>query len=144
MNPFCNTQALGKHVIAELYDCDRDIINDHDLVQEIMLTAAEKSGATVVKPVFHKFNPHGVSGVVVISESHFTIHTWPEYGYCALDIFTCGDLVDNAKAFKYMKEAFRAGSISVVEMRRGVVELGVDKQDKDKPRKVEPAFALPA
>lgn len=139
MNPFSGTQALGKHVIAELYDCDRDIINDHELVQEILLTAAERAGATVIKPVFHKFNPHGVSGVVVISESHITIHTWPEYGYCALDIFTCGDLVDNALAFKYMKDAFRAGSISVVEMRRGVVELGVDK-----PGKVAPVFSLPS
>ena len=83
--------GLGKHVIAELYECDNDIINNEELVETIMLEAVDISGATTIKPVFHKFSPHGVSGVVVVSESHFAIHTWPEYGYCAIDIFTCGD-----------------------------------------------------
>ncbi len=122
--------ALGKHVIAEFYGCDHELINNHEYVETVLLEACEVSGATVVAPVFHKFNPHGVSGCVVISESHFTIHTWPEYGYAAVDVFTCGDLIDNDKALHHMKEKFQAESISVVEMKRGVLNLGVDLRHK--------------
>ncbi|WP_010568259.1 adenosylmethionine decarboxylase [Leptospira broomii] len=122
--------ALGKHVIAEFYECDYETINNHELVEDIMLKAADLSGATTVKSVFHRFSPFGVSGVVVVSESHFAIHTWPEYGYCAIDVFTCGDIIDNQTALEYLKERFCAKSISVVEMKRGLLQLGVDLPHK--------------
>jgi S-adenosylmethionine decarboxylase len=122
--------ALGKHTIVELYNCDEATINNVELVEDIMLEAVEVSGATIVKPVFHKFSPHGVSGMVVVSESHFSIHTWPEYGYCAVDIFTCGDLIDNQKALDVMKTRFQSENISVVEMKRGVLNLGVELRHK--------------
>ena len=123
-------QALGKHIIAELYDCDKALINDHEFIEEVMLRAVEISGATIVRPVFHKFNPHGVSGVVVIAESHFSIHTWPEYGYCALDIFTCGDEIDNQAALSHLKNQLKAGNLSVSEIKRGVLNLGVQIRHK--------------
>lgn len=123
-------QALGRHVIAELYDCDCGLINDHAFVEETMLRAVELSGATIIKPVFHNFNPHGVSGVVVIGESHFSIHTWPEYGYCAVDIFTCGDVIDNHVALSHIKEHLRAQSCSVSEIKRGVLNLGIPLKHK--------------
>ena len=123
-------QALGRHTIVELYGCDTDLINDHEFVEELMLKAVELSGATIIRPVFHKFNPHGVSGVVVIAESHFSIHTWPEYGYCALDIFTCGDLIDNYAALSHIKEQLKAKSVSVSEVKRGVLNLGVELRHK--------------
>jgi len=122
--------ALGNHVIAEMYECDHDIINSVEQIEEIMLGAVEVSGATTVAPVFHKFSPHGVSGVVVVSESHFAIHTWPEYGYCALDIFTCGDVIDNQKALSYLKLKLRSKNISVMETKRGVLDLGVELHHK--------------
>ncbi|MCB1157049.1 MAG: S-adenosylmethionine decarboxylase proenzyme [Leptospiraceae bacterium] len=122
--------ALGKHVIAEFYDCDSDIINNQEVIEHIMLEAVELSGATVVMPAFHKFSPHGVSGMVVVSESHFSIHTWPEYGYCAVDVFTCGDLIDNDIALNHMKVHFKANNVSVVEMKRGVLNLGVELHHK--------------
>jgi S-adenosylmethionine decarboxylase len=122
--------ALGKHVIAELYGCSAEIINNQELVEDFMLEAVELSGATIVKPVFHKFSPHGVSGMVVVSESHFAIHTWPEYGYCALDIFTCGNLINNQIALDHLKNKFQATNISVVEMKRGVLDLGVELRHK--------------
>ncbi|MDV6236327.1 adenosylmethionine decarboxylase [Leptospira ellisii] len=122
--------ALGKHVIAEFYDCDYETINNHELVEDIMLKSVDLSGATTIKSVFHRFSPYGVSGVVVVSESHFAIHTWPEYGYCAVDVFTCGDLIDNQAALDYLKEKFGSKSISVVEMKRGVLNLGVDLHHK--------------
>ncbi|NMC62876.1 MAG: S-adenosylmethionine decarboxylase proenzyme [SAR324 cluster bacterium] len=123
-------EALGRHIIAELYDCDRDLINDHDFIEEIMLRAVEQSGATVIRPVFHKFNPHGVSGVVVIAESHFSIHTWPEYGYCALDIFTCGDVINSSVGLSFIRESLKAKNVSVSEMKRGVLNLGVELRHK--------------
>lgn len=122
--------ALGRHIIAELYDCDVEIINNESLVEIAMLEAAELSGATIIKPVFHKFSPHGVSGVVVIAESHFSIHTWPEYGYCAIDIFTCGDAINSDVALEYIKQKLIAKNISVVEMKRGVLNLGVELHHK--------------
>ncbi|MCB1190560.1 MAG: S-adenosylmethionine decarboxylase proenzyme [Leptospiraceae bacterium] len=122
--------ALGNHVIAEFYDCDEFIINDQETIQEVMMGAVEISGATIIKPVFHKFNPHGVSGVVVVAESHFSIHTWPEYKYCAIDIFTCGDLIDNHKALHFLKQELKAKNISVVEMKRGLLDLGVELRHK--------------
>ncbi len=120
-------KSLGNHLLVELYSCDTDIINDKDRVEKILNKAADISGATVVKSVFHRFNPHGVSGVIVIAESHFSIHTWPEFGYCALDIFTCGDKIDNYKALAYLKKEFKTKNISVVESKRGILDMPVEK-----------------
>ena len=66
------------------------MLTDSDLIKHALVDAATEAGAHVVETVFHKFNPYGLSGVVVIAESHITIHTWPEYGYAAVDVFTCG------------------------------------------------------
>jgi S-adenosylmethionine decarboxylase len=82
---------LGRHFIAELYDCDRKVLDDLELIGARMREAAEAARAKVIDAVFHRFSPHGVSGVVVIAESHLSIHTWPEFGYAAVDIFTCGE-----------------------------------------------------
>ena len=118
--------ALGKHVIVELYDCDPEIINNQELVEKIMIDAVGISGATLVKTVFHKFSPHGITGVAVVAESHFAIHTWPEYGYCAVDIFTCGDVIDNRLALDHIKKQLCAKSVSILEMKRGILDTGED------------------
>lgn len=115
------TKALGRQLMVELYGCNPDILNDVDGVAEAMESAAHVSGATVVEKVFHHFNPYGVSGVVVIAESHLAIHTWPEYGYAAVDLFTCGEDVDPYKGFDYLKEVLQAGNLSVTEMKRGLL-----------------------
>ena len=120
-------KSLGNHLIIEMYDCDVKIINNHEKVEEILVEAARVAGANIVNQVFHKFNPHGVSGVVVISESHLSIHTWPEFGYCAVDVFTCGETINNKKAVDYMKEKFKSKSISVMELKRGVLNLPVEQ-----------------
>lgn len=120
-------KSLGKHLIVELYDCDFDLINDVSHVEKILVEAVAISKATIVQPVFHQFSPHGVSGVVVIAESHFSIHTWPEYGYCALDIFTCGELIDSDASLAYLQKAFKAGGLSVMEIKRGVLNLPADR-----------------
>jgi S-adenosylmethionine decarboxylase len=114
-------QSLGRHILAEIYGCNYDLLNDVDTVEEFMISAALEAGAEIREFVFHKFSPQGVSGVVVISESHLAIHTWPELGYAAVDVFTCGDTVDPWDACRYLVEAFRATSVNASEVKRGIL-----------------------
>jgi S-adenosylmethionine decarboxylase len=115
-------KSLGRHLLTEFYGCDREILNDPDRIKRIMEGAAITSGASIVQSVFHLFNPHGISGVVVIAESHLAIHTWPEYGYSAVDIFTCGEEVDPWRAHQYLKKKLKAGSTSTMELLRGKID----------------------
>jgi len=119
--------ALGRHVLAEIYGCEFNILNDLKKVEEIMINAALEAGAEVRECVFHKFSPQGVSGVVVISESHLAIHTWPELGYAAVDVFTCGDRVNPWDAVNYLKALFCARHVEAREVARGIMEDAPDK-----------------
>ena len=92
--------ALGRQMTVEFYDCDPRKLADDVLMEKVFLEATHESGATVVDSRFHRFTPQGVSGVVIISESHFAVHAWPEHEYAAVDLFTCGDSVDFDKAIK--------------------------------------------
>lgn len=113
--------ALGRHVLAEMYGCDPGALDSVEMVRQIMVDAATKAGAEIREVAFHKFSPQGVSGVVVISESHLAIHTWPEYGYAAVDVFTCGEKVDPWEAMDAIAEAFRSRQVTASEMKRGVI-----------------------
>ena len=116
-------KALGRQIMVEFFDCDRELLNDERFIGEVMKEAAVRCGATIVETVFHTFNPHGISGVVVIAESHLTIHTWPEYGYAAVDLFTYGEEINPEIAFDFLEEKLKAGSFSVVEMLRGLIKV---------------------
>ena len=113
--------ALGKHLLLELKDCDKEVLDDISLLKGILLTAANKAGATVLAEHFHHFEPQGVSGVVVIAESHMFIHTWPEYGYAAADIFTCGNSVQPEKAAQIIIEKLGVKNYSIQEIPRGTL-----------------------
>lgn len=126
-------QALGTHLLVELKDCNPDILNDIKEVQDALVMAARKAKATIVETSFHEFSPFGISGMVIIAESHLSVHTWPEYGYAAVDIFTCGDLLKPEKAADYLIERFQSKNPSVVEMKRGTISLDNQKL----PHKVE-------
>ncbi|MEX0600450.1 MAG: adenosylmethionine decarboxylase [Rhodothermales bacterium] len=113
-------QALGRQILVEFYDCNRDTLNNEDDIRSILLEGVRRSGATIVSDTFHTFSPHGVSGVIVIAESHVAIHTWPEHGYAAVDIFTCGETIDPWVIQKYLEEHFEADNVSSMEMKRGL------------------------
>jgi len=113
-------KILGRHLVAEMTECKSSLLNDLSGLEKAMKEAARQSGATVVDSVFHHYNPQGLSGIVVIAESHLSIHTWPEYGYAAIDCFTCGSSVDPHKALSYLKEILECGSIQVIELNRGM------------------------
>lgn len=108
---------LGVHWTSELYGCDPELLDDVDRIGRYMLEAARVAGATIVSSSFHRFAPQGVSGVVVIAESHLAIHTWPELGYVALDVFSCGDALQAEAGFHWLAERFHA---TRVESRRHV------------------------
>ncbi len=88
-----------------------------------MLDAAEETGATVIGEIFHQFSPQGVTGVVAIAESHLCIHTWPEYGYAAVDIFTCGEGFDPTEAARIIVDRLESRDHDVTEVMRGRLEL---------------------
>jgi len=115
-------QSLGRHILAEISGCSFEILNDMAMVEEIMINAALEAGAEIREFVFHKFSPQGVSGVVVISESHLAIHTWPELGYAAVDVFTCGEKVNPWDACDYLAERFQATHVDAREIKRGILE----------------------
>ena len=85
-------ETIGRHIILEFYNCPSEKLNYTDFLEKHFRIAAKEMGATVLSSNFHPFSPIGVSGVVIIKESHLTIHTWPEHHYAAIDIFTCGDI----------------------------------------------------
>ncbi len=113
-------EARGTHIISELSGCDARILSDVDRVRGIMESAAREANAEVLKVAFHRFQPHGVSGVVVIAESHLSIHTWPESGYAAVDFYTCGQHTDPWRACEYAARKLGATSMLTTEVRRGI------------------------
>ncbi|MDI6786153.1 MAG: adenosylmethionine decarboxylase [bacterium] len=115
--------TLGRHLLVELFDCNTDILNNTERIKDILTTAATISGATILSTTLKKFKPHGVSGVVVIAESHISIHTWPEYSYAACDIFTCGDKVWPEKGAEYLIKEFESKNSSVIEVKRGILNV---------------------
>jgi S-adenosylmethionine decarboxylase len=108
-------------LLVELHDCDKEALNDLVFLREAMLTAAIDCGAVVLGDSFHRFSPQGVSGVVIIAESHLSVHTWPEYGYAAVDIFTCGTSVQPEKAARVLIEKLGSRNHSLTEIQRGLL-----------------------
>lgn len=123
MFPTSNTSktSLGRHLLIELFDCEATLLAKTESVEQIMVAAAKAAGATIVNTSFHQFAPQGVSGVVVIQESHLAIHTWPEHGFAAVDLFTCGDTIQSLKAYQYLRQVFQAKNTAIVDLKRGQI-----------------------
>ena len=119
--------ALGRQLAVDLFDCASETdLNHVEFVREAMLTAAKAGNATIVDECFHHFSPHGVSGVVVIAESHIAVHTWPEHRYLAVDIFTCGTGCSPEKMQESLIESFQPGRTTMEETERGVMSIPVE------------------
>jgi S-adenosylmethionine decarboxylase proenzyme len=108
----------ARHLLAELHGCDRALLNDAARLQVILRQAAEAAGARVVAEVMHPYSPHGVTGVCVIEESHFSLHTWPESGYAAVDFYTCGE-VSPERAAAVLGDALGAETVQLLLVERG-------------------------
>ena len=111
-------RRLGRQVLIDLYDCPREVLDNEKLIASSMIAAAREAGAAVVDSTFHRFSPCGVSGVVFNGEATPEIYTWPEFGYAAVDLFTCGDGVDPWIAHDALKRALGAGRGEAIELPR--------------------------
>jgi len=136
--------ALGRQLTIEYYECASGALLDKEGVEAILLEAARASGATIISSSFHQFDPQGVSGVVIIAESHFTVHAWPEHNYAAVDIFTCGDNINLDTAIQSMQEGFGSKRVMVSSDRnRGLLDQGVQNNDQNVSRAVRDRDTLP-
>jgi S-adenosylmethionine decarboxylase len=107
--------------LVELRECNAKILDNLKEVQEILTNVARVADATIVESVFDEFSRFGISGMVVIAESHLSIHTWPEYSYTAVDIFTCNISLKSEKAVKYLAEKLQCRNSSIVEVKQGIM-----------------------
>lgn len=112
--------VLGTHVLLELRDCDPALLDNLGYIRQELLNVAAQVGAQVVGESFHQFTPQGVTGILSIAESHISIHTWPELGYAAADIFTCGDQTMPERAAESIVTALRCQDPEITQIRRGL------------------------
>ena len=110
---------LAKHTLLDLHGCDSELLNAPEALKQLLMEAVRRGHGTIVTEVFHTFSPHGVSGVVVIAESHVAIHTWPENKYAAVDIFSCGTKLDHSVIHDWICTGLRPRDIESRELTRG-------------------------
>jgi len=115
-----NKKEIGTHLIMDAWDCPADILNDKEMITQSLLQAIKEGDATLIDLVVHEFSPHGVTANATLAESHIAIHTWPEYNYFAADLFFCGK-GKPFKAMEYIKNALKAGTVEIQEIKRGFV-----------------------
>ena len=114
------SQNIGSHCILELYQCDHAKLNDEAFIRTTITSSAKIAGATLINLVTHSFKPQGVTGLALLAESHISIHTWPEIGYAAIDVFTCGDHTMPEKACKLLAKDFFAKHSSLKKIAREI------------------------
>lgn len=112
---------LGKHIIAEFFGAPKEHLDNLDLIKKVLEKSADLAGATIVNSNFHKFSPQGVTGILLVEESHFSIHTWPEHNYAALDLFTCSDKMDYLPALEYIFTVLDCKTKEIKVLDRGLI-----------------------
>ena len=118
--PTISSENIGRHCILELYQCDHAKLNDEAFIRTTITSSAKIAGATLINLVTHSFQPQGVTGLALLAESHISIHTWPEIGYAAIDVFTCGDHTMPEKACKLLAKDFLAKQFSFKNIAREI------------------------
>ncbi len=109
---------IGTHLIIDAWDCPHELLNDKEAITQAMIQAIKEGEATLIDLTVHEFSPHGVTATATLAESHIAIHTWPEYGYFAADLFFCGEGKPH-KAMEHLEEALQAGKYKIQEIKRG-------------------------
>ena len=112
-------KSVGIHCFLELSDCPGELLNDAGFIEEALREATREAGATLLREVSFAFEPHGITAVGILAESHISIHTWPEFSYVAADIFTCGQTAKPEKACEYLVRVFRPRSHTLRKLNRG-------------------------
>jgi S-adenosylmethionine decarboxylase len=109
----------GRHVLAELDDVDRSLLDDPTFLREALASAVSEAGATLCEVMSHRFAPQGVTVLAMLAESHASVHTYPELGAVFVDVFTCGDRADPEHAVRLLAKALGTGSVRMSTVRRG-------------------------
>ena len=128
-NKLMNENPLGRHITTELYGCKPEDLNNLELIKEGMITGAINCGATVLNVSFHEFSPQGVTCLLLLSESHFSFHSWPELGYAAVDCYTCGDTVDPQKAIDHLTSVLNPLVVENSQKNRGNMQKALQFQE---------------
>ena len=115
-----SSENIGRHCILELYQCDNAKLNDEAFIRTTLTSSAKAAGATLINLVTHSFKPQGVTGLALLAESHISIHTWPEIGYAAIDVFTCGDHTMPEKACELLAKDFLSKNLSFKNIAREI------------------------
>jgi S-adenosylmethionine decarboxylase len=115
-------KSLGYQTTVDFYNCNKNTINSVSTITTILETAAKLMNLNIVNTTIHQFSPIGISGVIVIKESHIAIHTWPEHNYVALDFFTCSTFNDLEKGILWIQEQFESDKIEQQFSQRGFLE----------------------
>jgi len=130
---------VGTHCLLELRGCDTRLLNDQAFVESALADAASASGATLLNTMSHRFEPQGVTAIALLAESHLSIHTWPELGYAAVDLFTCGTCCDPQAGCRVLAERFAADAFDLETVERGGSgAMRFLPQDTDPQRKESP------
>ena len=110
----------GRHLILDLYECDPEILDDYEELQRILEASLIMAKANILRIFGEKFEPQGVTLLALLAESHASIHTWPELGYCAVDLYTCGDTTQTHRAAEFLKTKLKAKTSEEKELVRSV------------------------
>jgi S-adenosylmethionine decarboxylase len=108
----------GRHLILDLYDCDPNILDDYGELQRLLEASLVMAKANILRIIGEKFEPQGVTLLALLAESHASIHTWPEIGYAAIDLYTCGDTTQTHKAAEFLKTKLKASNSDEKELTR--------------------------
>jgi len=113
-------KSVGSHLLLELYGCPTALLDNKTYVLKVVREAVSRAGCTLIGDLSHQFHPQGVTAIALLSESHISVHTWPELGYAAADAFTCGDVAQPEKACEWLIDALQAKTHSLRRLARGV------------------------
>ncbi len=116
--------AVGYNLFADMYNCDAQLLDDIRYLRRLLKESAEAGNMHVVKVLFHRYSPQGITGLVIVKESHIALHTWPEYAFASIDIFLCGDNSDPYKTLKYIENGLRPSTVITKSIERGVIHEG--------------------
>ena len=114
------TYPIAKHIIAEFYQ-PQNMVENSSKLKQMLLKAAKSACSTPLKTAIHKFPINGITGIILLAESHITIHTWPEIGYIAIDVFTCGKKTKPEKAINYFRTVFKPKKVKIQKIIRNNV-----------------------
>lgn len=110
----------GRHLILDLYDCDQELLDDYNELERLLQVALNMAGAKILRVFGEKFQPQGVTLLALLAESHASIHSWPELGYAAIDLYTCGDTTNTHKAAEFLKTKLKAKQSEEKELVRSI------------------------